>query len=99
MYSRASLCAFLATSDKMFIIKTVTDGMNVGVKLMSDARWEGESWTCERLAEEMEEFILPKPSNSTLGTSNWYSRWGVQYEQRGLMIPEISIRHKSHSLP
>ena len=64
------------------MLKTITDGMDVGVLLMSQARWEGEGWTCDRVVAKMEEFILPLPSVDNV-TSRWYSRWGVKYERHG----------------
>jgi hypothetical protein len=86
-YSRASLCSALdgLGAAKEFVLKTVTDGMKVGVLLMTQARWEAEGWTCERVAVHMERYVLPQQHyNNTL--SGWYSRWGVIYEQRGLML-------------
>lgn len=86
-YSRPALCSALdgLGEQKEFVLKTVTDGMEVGVLLMSQARWEAEGWTCDRVVAKMEPFIVPSPSVDNV-TSRWYSRWGVKYEQRGLML-------------
>eukprot|EP00965_Chrysotila_dentata_P204958 6182662-Pleurochrysis_carterae.AAC.1 len=50
-YVRSELMEVIASRDKKFVLKSVTNGGNMDVLVMNDAKWRDEKWSVDRVAD------------------------------------------------